>query len=50
MIFTLLLLGALGATLFIISTLRLAQPPVVDAEIMTLTAESDLMESYKVAA
>ena len=50
MIFTLLLLGALGATLFIISTMGLAKPPVEDAEILTLATECDQLQNYEVAA
>ena len=49
-IFTLLLLGALGATLFIISTMGWAKPPVEDAEILTLAIEGDQLQEYKVAA
>ena len=50
MIFTILLLGALGATLFIIATMGWAKPPVEDAEIVALTIEGDQLQEFQVAA
>lgn len=44
-----ILLGALGATLFLVSKLGLDLPPAVD-ELVVANAEGDFREEYQIAA